>query len=301
MKILVTGGTVFVSRYTAKYFADKGNEVFVLNRGTKKQVDGVRLIKADRHSLNGALKGMHFDAVIDVCAYNDNDIKDLLSENFSFDKYILISSSAVYPETLPQPFKETYTTGANSIWKDYGTNKIKAEAILIKNVPDCYILRPPYLYGPMQNLYREGFVFDCALQNRAFYIPCDGKLSLQFYHVNDLCNLIQTIIKTSPSSHIINVGNQKTVSANEYAKLCYDIVGKHLNIKYITDGTFERNYFPFYNYSYTLDVNILKAIQSKTIPLETGLEQSYRWFTENKNKVIIKPYIQYIDTHFNYK
>ena len=34
MKILVTGGTVFVSKYAAQYFAQKGHEVFVLNRGT---------------------------------------------------------------------------------------------------------------------------------------------------------------------------------------------------------------------------------------------------------------------------
>ena len=50
MKILVTGGTVFVSKYTAQYFAQKGHEVFVLNRGTRPQVPGVNLLKADRHS-----------------------------------------------------------------------------------------------------------------------------------------------------------------------------------------------------------------------------------------------------------
>lgn len=31
MNILVTGGTVFASRYTAEYFRDKGNNVYVLN------------------------------------------------------------------------------------------------------------------------------------------------------------------------------------------------------------------------------------------------------------------------------
>jgi len=31
-KILVTGGTIFVSRYIAEYFAGKGDAVYVLNR-----------------------------------------------------------------------------------------------------------------------------------------------------------------------------------------------------------------------------------------------------------------------------
>ena len=36
-KILVTGGTVFVSRYVAEYFAKQGNQVFVLNRNSRPQ------------------------------------------------------------------------------------------------------------------------------------------------------------------------------------------------------------------------------------------------------------------------
>lgn len=39
--ILVTGGTVFVSRYIAEYFVEKGNHVYVLNRNSKPQSEGV--------------------------------------------------------------------------------------------------------------------------------------------------------------------------------------------------------------------------------------------------------------------
>ena len=46
-KVLVTGGTVFVSRYIAEYYAKKGFEVYVLNRNTKTQSEGVKLICAD--------------------------------------------------------------------------------------------------------------------------------------------------------------------------------------------------------------------------------------------------------------
>ena len=43
-KILVTGGTVFVSRYIAEYYVAKGDEVYVLNRNSKEQSRGVILI-----------------------------------------------------------------------------------------------------------------------------------------------------------------------------------------------------------------------------------------------------------------
>ncbi len=38
MKILITGGTTFVSKYSAEYFFAKGNDVTVINRGSRTQV-----------------------------------------------------------------------------------------------------------------------------------------------------------------------------------------------------------------------------------------------------------------------
>ena len=47
-KLLVTGGTVFVSRYVAEYYAKKGDGVYVLNRNHHTQPEGTTLIEADR-------------------------------------------------------------------------------------------------------------------------------------------------------------------------------------------------------------------------------------------------------------
>ncbi|MBQ9827330.1 MAG: hypothetical protein IJM62_01460 [Lachnospiraceae bacterium] len=43
-KVLITGGTRFVSRYYAEYYVKKGWDVYVLNRNSKKQSEGVNLI-----------------------------------------------------------------------------------------------------------------------------------------------------------------------------------------------------------------------------------------------------------------
>ena len=37
-KVLVTGGTVFVSRYLAEYYIAKGYEVYVMNRNHRETV-----------------------------------------------------------------------------------------------------------------------------------------------------------------------------------------------------------------------------------------------------------------------
>lgn len=180
-RILVTGGTTFVSKYVAEYFVNSGYEVYVLNRNSKPQVQGVKLIEGDRHNLGGILKDMFFDVVADITAYNEKDIIDFVKELGSFGQYIMLSSSAVYPEHGVQPFLEESEKSVNKIWGTYGTDKIAAETALLERVNDAYILRPPYLYGPFNNVYREAFVFDCALADRKFYLPKEGNMKLQFF------------------------------------------------------------------------------------------------------------------------
>ena len=149
----------FVSKRIAEHFRDKGYEVYVLNRNNHQQPEGVKLIKADRFNLEDKLRGYVFDIIIDVNAYTKRAIELLIDAVDNIKDYVLISSSAVYPETNIQPFAENQLVGRNSIWGDYGTNKIEAEKYLMDKVPNAYIIRPPYLCGAMNNVYREAFVF----------------------------------------------------------------------------------------------------------------------------------------------
>lgn len=300
-KILVTGGTVFVSRFVAKYFRDKGYDIYVLNRNTRKQLDGVHLICADRHCLGNILKGYHFDAVIDVCAYTQVDIQDLLEGLDDIKDYIFISSSAVYPETNEQPFWEEQIIDKNLIWGQYGTDKIEAEKYLQVHVPQAYILRPPYLYGPMQNLYREPFVFECALKNRKFYVPEDGKMKLQFFHVEDLCKIIESILEKHPDNHIFNVGNEEVISINTFVQLCYEVVSKPLEIVNVYNHDNQRDYFSFHNYEYQLDVTKQKTLLPHTKNFKDGLKESFKWYQEHSEEVRKKNYIEFIDKNFKSK
>ena len=296
-KILVTGGTTFVSKYVAEYFVKAGYEVYVLNRNTKPQVPGVKLIEADRHNLGNILKDIRFDIVADITAYNAEDIIDLYDAICSFDQYIMISSSAVYPEYGIQPFLEDSEKAPNKFWGAYGTDKIAAEEALLERVPDAYILRPPYLYGPMNNVYREAFVFDCALADRKFYLPKDGDMKLQFFHVKDLCKLMEVIIKDKPSEHVYNVGNKETILIKDWVTLCYKVLEKTPTFVNVYDDIEQRNYFSFYNYEYYLDVTRQSKIYPNTISLEEGLKESADWYLQNKDQVKKKPFFEYIDVN----
>lgn len=294
-KILVTGGTVFVSKYIAEYFVKEGNTVYVLNRNNHPQPQGTILIEGDRKNLGNILKEYSFDVVMDINSYNAEDISLLLEGLGEFKDYIFISSSAVYPETLEQPFNEDQPVGENKYWTKYGTDKIEAEKLLLEKVPNAYILRPPYLYGPMNNAYREAFVFDCALENRKFYLPKEGSMRLQFFHIDDLARFIDIILKEKPKNHIFNVGNKEIVTIKEWVELCYGILGKEPNFVEVDSRIDQRNYFSFYDYEYILDVKKQNSLINNLIPLEVGLKQAYDWYVDNKHNVNRKNFIEYID------
>ena len=296
-KVLVTGGTVFVSRYIAEYYVAKGDEVYVVNRNSRKQSKGVKLIQADRHNLGEALRDYCFEIVIDT-AYNADDVEKLLDALGDYKDYILISSSAVYPEYALQPFKEDTILGVNKYWGEYGTDKIEAEATLLKRNPNAYIVRPPYLYGQMNNVYREAFVFDCALSGRKFYLPKDGEMKLQFFHVHDLCRFIDILLEKKPEQRIYNVGNKEAVSIREWVEICYQVTGKNAEFINVYKDVEQRNYFCFYDYEYYLDVSKQYELMEDVKSLKDGLKESLEWYVNNQDKVNKKAYVNYIDSNW---
>ena len=268
-----------------------------INLQEKSAATDVNTIIADRHNLNGVLRKYEFDAVLDICGYNENDIRDLLCEIGDFGIYIFVSSGAVYPETLPQPFSEEMPVGADSVWGDYGTNKIAAEKYLCEKVSNAYIIRPPYLYGKMNNLYREAFVFECAEQECPFYIPNYGRMGLQFFDIEDMCRFMKAVIEKQPKQHIFNVGNPKSISVADWVSLCYKTVGKTADFHFVKPDIEQRNFFPFYNYEYKLNVEKMLAIMPDVKPLEEGLMQSYEWFADNRTEIRRKNLTEFIDNN----
>ena len=278
-KILVTGG------------------VYVLNRGSRKQVDGVTLIQADRFDLTDELRHLHFDAVLDICAYTGEHVNALLDALGEFDDYILISSSAVYPETNPQPFTEEQELGANSIWGEYGTNKIAAERALRRRVPEAYILRPPYLYGKYETVYRAPFVFDCALEDRRFFIP-ESDRWLQFFNVRDLCRFMDILLNDHPENRVFNVGNPEMTSVKDWAALCYKAAGKEPVLVRVDDSFTVRDYFPFHPYHYYLDVTKQQELMPELTPLDEGIQEEFDWYNEEKPEINHRDYLGFIDREF---
>ncbi len=186
----------------------------------------------------------------------------------------------------------------DKFWGKYGTDKIEAERILLESIPSAYILRPSYLYGPTNNIYREAFVFDCAMKNRKFYLPEHGDMTLQFFYIYDLCRLIEKVIEKRPDNHIINVGNSENISIRDWVELCYKVCGKKVIFEEVWAGIEQRQYFSFHSYEYKLNVSNQKIILPELTSLERGLEESFKWYVSHSGEIIRKNFIEFIDRSF---
>ena len=68
MKLLILGGTGFVSGMLAEQAVREGREVWTVTRGLRSRRTDVHALTADRHSvpeLKAALAGLRFDAAVD--------------------------------------------------------------------------------------------------------------------------------------------------------------------------------------------------------------------------------------------
>ena len=129
-------------------------------------------------------------------------------------------------------------------------------------------------------------------------MPKDGSLKLQFFEVEDLCRLIEAIVEKKPDYHVINTGNVQATDAAEWVKLCYSVLGKTPDIRYVLAEYEQRQYFPFRDYKYYLDVTRQTELLTDLKPLEIGLKESYEWFKNNRELIVRKDYFRYIEENF---
>ena len=164
-QILVIGGSAFVGLAVVGAFLRDGCKVAVLNRGHR-SVKGVEQISADRNDIGEVLTAIGsrtFDAVVDTNCYRPQQAR-ILCEALGGQaaRLLMISSAAVYADDAAQPPSENQPLGGATAWGDYGRDKFQAERVFLESpFAHVSILRPPYIFGPGNNLDRERWSVAC--------------------------------------------------------------------------------------------------------------------------------------------
>lgn len=234
---LVVGGSRFIGPALVAHLQREGYRVSVLNRGSGNHMlpAGVEVLVCDRkdHSaLSHVLAGRSWDTVFDAVAYVPEDTSGLLKalDRSRLRHFVHVSTCSVYLPAKVLPIKENFPRGAQGPGNDYGDNKFLIEEILFGAYRDeglpVTVVRPGYIYGPRNSVYREAFYFDRLLAGRPLLVPGDGTAITQFGYVDDLTGLMVAVLGNERAiGEAYNFAGEYVLTLNEYLLLAARAVG----------------------------------------------------------------------------
>lgn len=257
----MTGAAGFIGAHTIIYLRRAGFEIRGIDNFSRYnprmfkllRKDGIEVENADIRNydeLMEILKG--FDAVVHAAAlisvdesvrepvlYSDNNVNGTVtllkaSVDAGINKFIFISSAAVYGHPIKLPIKEDHPLNPIS---PYGASKVAGE-IFVKAFSGAYdlkyiVLRLFNVYGPGQvsNEYAGVITkfIERVRKGKPPIIYGDGEQVRDFIHVDDVVKAIERSLIGTVSNEIFNIGTGTPTKIKDLAKLVIEIAG--LNVE----------------------------------------------------------------------
>ncbi len=271
----MTGAAGFIGSNLSLYLLEGGHEVVAVDSFERpcealapilraRVKDTYKLNVLDMDSLVKVLDGV--EAVVHLAAYIDVDesvrmpykyiwnnvlgTESVLeaSRRAGVEKFIFVSSAAVYGEPVRLPVRED--DSANPI-SPYGYSKLLGEYLsrMYWEVYglDVLVLRLFNVYGYGQSGEYAGVItkfIERVLRGEPPIIFGDGLQTRDFIHVVDVCRAIEKALKYGRGFNIINIASGKPVSINDLARLILDAAGLDLEPIYMPprEGDIKHSY-----------------------------------------------------------
>ena len=261
------------------FFASERPEYVFLAAARVGGIHANNLYRAEFISINLAIQNNVIDA-----AYR-----------YGCQRLLFLGSSCIYPKHCPQPMKEEYllTGPLEPTNEPYAIAKIAGiklcEAYNDQYGTDFIAVMPTNLYGPNDNfsltdshvlpaLMRK---FHEAKQTGAQQVEVwgTGTPRREFLHVDDMADACLFVMQQTGYTQMVNIGTGSDVSIGELAELMAKVVGFEGSLWFDRskpDGTPCK----------LQDVTRLAQLGWRaTIPLEQGIEHTYRWFVEHQQSL----------------
>lgn len=210
-------------------------------------------------------------------------------------KLLFLGSSCIYPKLCPQPMREDHLlTGfleptnepyaiakiaglklCENYCRQYGAQFISAMPTNLFGINDNFDLSNSHVLPALMRKFHEAKVANAPFVE----IWGTGSALREFLYVDDLADALVFLMNHYSDVEFVNVGTGDEVSIKELAMTIQAVVGYQGELKFDPtkpDGTPRK----------LLDTSKLSAIgwQPKT-SLKEGIEQTYRWFTENYESI----------------
>jgi nucleoside-diphosphate-sugar epimerase len=294
MRVLVAGGTEFISLHLVQALLRDGHRVTVLNRGRQpgRLPAGVHTIVADRKDhagLRTALAGERFDGLVDVtyAPTLGEDVEALLDAPAAVGHVLFVSTGRVYDHARPIPFDED--TPRTLYWGEYARNKIAGEDVLLqrhgqRGLP-VTIVRPTHVYGPLNTRNNETFFFDRLVRGRPVLVPDGGGWLRQFGHVADLADAMAAMLGVPAAfGRGYNVTGEEAITQVGFVEIIADVMKRPLTLVHAPTPTggkpvaFGQNLVYDCHAVYTTARVRAELGVSPRYTLASGLAQTLEWY-----------------------
>jgi nucleoside-diphosphate-sugar epimerase len=307
VRVLVVGGTRFIGRHTVEELLRRGHEVTIFHRGKTLNPFGARVSerlgdRLDRDSVASELGGQRFDGVVDIAyvwsagtgAHEISYVVDALQA--SALRYVYLSSVSVY-DIGPLSTTEDGTRAPSL--GSYSEDKIGAEDYLLaEHRADrlvASIIRPPFVYGPWNDLPRESWFWDRILAGRSVIVPGDGQTLFQWVAAKDVAwGLAECLENPQARGEAFNIAEEGAISHAAFVDRLAQVAGRLVEKVFVPRERIQdlggsligrRMYF-----GATLDVGVDAYVSIEkakrqlgfrpTNPLE-GLAETFQWYMEH--------------------
>jgi len=258
MKVLFIGGTGTISSAITRRAAQLGWEIYLLNRGNRKNdFKGLEIkhipcdirteeASAVREKLEKAIgKGNKFDVAADFFAFVPDHVqKDFDIFNGLCRQYIFISSASVYQKPLSSHLITESTPLANPLW-GYSRDKIACEEFLLQKYRDVgfpiTIVRPSHTYDersvPLGVHGSKGSwqVLKRMLDGKPVIIHGDGTSLWTVTHNSDFARAFVRIMGNIHAiGEAVNITSEESVTWNQIYQIIADTLKVQLKAVHVS-------------------------------------------------------------------
>ena len=236
-KVLIIGGSGFLSGTLAQRALSRGNQVWTLTRGYRPlPAQAVNLIadRQDPAAFKRVIEGeqTNWDMVIDCIAYTPEDIQQDLSVLEGLAGHLVFVSTDFVYDPLLRQFPQTEDTDHYAS-DGYGYQKRLAELVLIRYAGELpwTIVRPCHIYGPGSQLgclpahSRDAELLDRIQSGAPLRLVGGGYFLQQPVLARDLADMLLDLQgNRSTFSQVLNAAGPEVVESRQYYQIIAEIL-----------------------------------------------------------------------------
>ena len=253
MKILFIGGTGTISMAITRLLAERGEEVYLFNRGSRNAElpENVKTIKCDinnEQEAAAALEGMSFDCVGEFIGFVPAQLeRDFRLFNGRTRQFIYISSASAYQKPPRSPYITEETPLENPYW-EYSRNKKACEEYLLERYRQegfpVTVVRPSHTYDERSvplGVHGNGGSWQVVkriMEGKPVIIHGDGTSLWTITHNSDFAVAYAGLIGNPKAvGEAFTITSDESATWNDIYSYIAEALGKELKAYHISSET----------------------------------------------------------------